>query len=131
LEKLHLDWVTCAGNGWCGLRNVNLDNDAADVDGVYVIVYFETKENYKAVKVGQSRAEDGGVSSRLKSHKEGKTEESKKILENEKHGTLYVTWAEVPVLKLNGVERYLGEMLKVDSDAVFPTSDLPILVNLP
>jgi len=118
-ETLH--WWKCENkNGnlvWCPLEQLNLNT--ATEEGVYII-WYENEESRRCVYVGQ-----GDVDDRLGKHKKDPD-----ILRHKKLGTLYVTWADIPKSKRNGVERFLADVLEPLEGEQHP-NDPHIAVNLP
>ena len=116
METLELSWMRCHGNDWCSFEY--LACYLIDEEGVYII-WCEGKTN-RVVYVGQ-----GDVRERLTAHRQ-----DNELLACRKYGRLQVTWAFVPVLKRDGVERFLAESYKPLLSARLP-SVWPIKVNLP
>jgi len=117
MEVLKLVWGKCNKNShWCNFINLNINSIETEI-GVYLIWYGGKEPKY--VRVGQ-----GIIKERLSIHK---TEEE--ILEYENLG-LFVTWADVPKNKLDGVEAYLGDVCNPLVGERFPDRTL-IKVNLP
>lgn len=95
-EVIQLEWVSWSKAGArLPLRTVNLSKVSAY--GVYII--WHGGSTPRVVRVGQ-----GDIAERLTAHRGDPI-----ILAYEKFGTLYVTWAAVPVRLVDGVERYLAE----------------------
>ena len=84
---------------WYALHEVDLsDPYYKDRVGVYVIAYWNGKDQQITVRIGQ-----GVIWNRIKSHRENPS-----IREYGQIGTLYVTWAEIPTQdERNPVERYV------------------------
>ena len=125
---MELKWLKCKPNQaddeshWCSFEHLDLSS-SAQVKGVYVI--WHSGPTAATVKVGQ--AFEGTVADRLSTHRSDDD-----ILVYTPFG-LYVTWAEVrDEAVLDGVERYLGEVLEpvVPDNPRFPDVD-PKAVNLP
>ena len=116
---MNIIWNTCVPNIWCSLLSVNLDHpNFNNPTGVYVI-FINTTDGFRAVRVGQ-----GIIKDRLAKHR----------LDNDilkyRSYRLSVTWAEVSSENLDGVERYLGDILQPLVGSAFPDVN-PIVVNLP
>ena len=119
-REMWIDWAHPNSAGWFILHSINLADPHFDgLGGVYVIWCSGLRA--ATVRVGQ-----GVVRSRLSSHR------TNPMIQRYDHiyGPLYVSWAEVPKHCRNGVERYLGLMLKPAVGRLFPAVD-PIKVNLP
>lgn len=115
---LTLNWIKCEGDVWCNLLNVNLSHEHfEDMAGIYII--WHGGEKPATVRVGQ-----GVIRDRIVQHRQ-----DPEILAY-KHHTLYVTWARVSQSQRDGVERYLGEVLKPKVGSRLPDAP-PIKVNLP
>ena len=125
IERLQLNWIICKDDNnnntiWCPLGTVALDHNLLDnVYGVYIIWYWDNNGQRQVHKVGQ--AKDDEIRERLKDHK-------RNYGSTYNNNTLYVTWAGVPIEKIDGVEKYLGEKLRPQD--VYPNA-IPIKVNLP
>ena len=113
---MKIDWVKREDDGWCHLERVNLDHVATN--GVYLI--WHGGENPRVIKVGQ-----GDIALRI-----CKLRKDPSILAYNPYGELYVTWAQVPASKRDGVVSYLTEtwlpLLNKPNSMVFP-----ITVNSP
>lgn len=110
---MQLEWVSCEGSVWCGLLRVNLDDaHFKDLKGVYIIW-----SGQRVVRLGS-----GVIRDRLKDHRDNP--------EIKKHPDLYVTWARVNANQMEGVEKYLADMLDPIVGERFPERT-PIEVNLP
>ena len=116
LTPLNLSWATCQGNVWCSLERVDLSTVRAR--GVYLI--WHAGNPPRAIYVGQ-----GDIAERLNSHRNDKT-----ILNYSVYGEIYVTWAEVPDIYRDGVERFLAEAYTPLVGQYFPNVH-PIPVTLP
>jgi len=112
-------WNKCVSGIWCQLNNVNLAHDHfTDMEGVYIIWHgSDNPENI--IKVGQ-----GNIAERLYSHRNDPE------IQGYNYKTLYVTWAKLMPIYHDGVEAYLGLVLKPLIAERFPSTDL-IKVNLP
>ena len=84
--------------------------------GVYVI--WHDGNPGRVVHVGQ-----GDVRTRLASHREDNS-----ITQYSKHGTLRVTWAAIPASQVDGVERYLADLLHPLVEDAHPSA-APVAVN--
>lgn len=113
---LTLKWVLSEAGKWLPFETFNISN--VTDSGVYVIWH----EGYpgRTVKVGQ-----GYIKSRLQSHRLDSA-----ITDYRNSGTLYVTWASVPALQMDGVERYFGDLLRPLVADRFPDV-LPVVANSP
>ena len=114
-----LTWGTC-GNppSWCELNSLNLNHNLFDdLEGVYIIWYWDQNSNLITVKVGQ-----GEIKERLEEHR-------RTFRHIHANVTLYVTWAKVfwPSDR-DGVEKFIGDTLL--PIGYYPDVD-PIYVNLP
>lgn len=113
-----LNWKKRQDGKWFKLTDVNLvDPHFIDLEGVYIIWYEGT--NQIVVRVGQ-----GEIKERISDH-----QTDPRIMTYKSHG-LYVTWAMVPPLYRNGIERYLFEKLKPIVGFRYPNVPA-IQVNLP
>ena len=113
---LTINWIKNTLNGWLPLEMVEL---AAVTDfGVYVIWHGGNPS--RVVRVGQ-----GDIADRVGAHKK-----DQQVLAYKQFGTLYVTWANVPVFQRDGVERYLAYTWKPLIGDRFPNVT-PIAVNSP
>jgi len=115
-EMLSVLWIKSTRGTWLPLEAVNLSN--VRTIGVYVIWHGGNPQ--RAVKIGQ-----GDIAERV-SHDRS----DKKILAYRSRGTLFVTWAAVPVEQMDGVERFLGSYYKPLVLDRHPDT-VPIPVNLP
>lgn len=116
---LTLRWTQAPGPTWYRLEGTNFGS--LDVGGVYVIYAGGTIATVPlCVDVGQ-----GDIADRLYNH-----QRDPNILSYRTRGTLRVTWAAVPVLYRDGVERYLAETLQPLAGRRYPDV-VPIPVNLP
>jgi hypothetical protein len=91
-----LNWIRGPANEWLSFETLHLSRIGAD--GVYVLWYGGPKPG--TIRVGK-----GDIASQLKSHRN-----DPKILAYGGLG-LFVSWAEVPFLLQDGIERYLAEQL--------------------
>ena len=114
-----LSWNQCQGDVWCKLNSVNLQHEHFNNrGGVYVI--WHGGENPHTVYVGQT----GDLRVRFRDHRN-----DERI---QRYGSLglYVTWANVVPALRDGVERYLGELLRPKVETNLPTVQ-PVEVQLP
>jgi hypothetical protein len=114
---LTVSWIKC-GNGanWCPFDTVNLSN--VSVMGVYII--WHEGNPGRVVYVGQ-----GDVVARITTHRR-----DSRITDYEKQGRLRVTWASVPAVQRDGVERYLADKWSPPVGDAHPVA-APIAVNSP
>ena len=116
MDNLDVSWAKCKNDVWCSLDRVILTD--VTTYGVYVIWYVTKDGKIRVVRVGK-----GDIKSRLQSHRNDTD-----ITKYSKYGALLTTWARVSEKYVDGVEKYLGDML--DPDKRHPDVD-PIRVNLP
>ena len=112
--ELTLTWKKYE-SGWYRLEALNV-TDVYD-EGVYIIWQLPSKE---FVYVGQ-----GDIAMQIAKRREDPT-----ITEHRKSGTLYVTWASVPITSWDGIERYLANQYNPMEGPSHPDVP-PIPVNLP
>lgn len=110
------DWGKNTLGRWCVLPNTNFS--VLSFSGVYIIWGYLNSQ-IVVIKVGQStnlanRISDYKVDNQLLSYCEYPL----------------VTWTKLPVVRLNGVERYIGEYYNPLISKRFPDA-APIEVNLP
>ena len=123
---LHPFWVKCENNAWCSLRQVDLRHNYYDnLVGVYIIWYWDNLGNPITVKIGQ-----GNIKNRITAHRRDPQ------IQAYAHMNLLVTWTSIPSYLLDGVEAYLGKVLKPRVGSLFPNAKsipvgLPFLVNPP
>lgn len=118
---LDLTWKQCEKGHWCRLEYVDLDGPYfknKDIRGVYII--WRSTEHPNVVYVGQ-----GSIANRLMAHRH-----DTRIMGHGSHSVLYVTWAEVPDDKMDGVERFLVDIFNPIAVDRAPDAQ-PITVNLP
>ena len=115
---LQVQWINTYGDG-NPITLGTLDLGTVTAQGIYIIWYRGSPG--RVVRLGQ-----GDVSNRLGAHRAdpaitnfGKT-----------NGQLYVTWAEIPALSRDGVERYLANLYPPLVGDAFPDV-VPIAVNAP
>jgi hypothetical protein len=113
---LTVTWIKSTKNEWLRFEAFNLGSCTTD-PGVYVI--WHSGQPPWTVRVGQ-----GDVADRI-----GKHRIDSEILAYRAHG-LFVTWASVPALYLDGVERFLADQLRPLVGERHPNV-VPIPVNLP
>jgi hypothetical protein len=113
-----LEWIKCNGQQWCDFMNLNLDHPHFNnLGGVYIIWHGGPTPH--VVRVGQ-----GIIKDRLRAH------QSDQEIIKYQNNSLYVTWAEVPLVYRDGVERHLAEKWGPLVGARFP--EVPsIEVNSP
>jgi len=121
------NWVKRTDQAWLRLEKVDLSE--VTTQGVYLIWHGaytwrdqngrECLQQSRWVRVGQ-----GVICDRLQVHR------SDAAILKYRAGTLYVTWASIPVAQRDGVERYLGEQLNPLVAERFPQA-VPIPVRLP
>ncbi len=112
---LTLTWIKSVNNSWLGLDFPNLSD--ITTTGVYVI--WHGGQTPRTVRVGQ-----GIIRDRLSAHKRDAA-----VLRYQPHG-LWVTWAAVPAHQMDGVERYLANLLSPLVGDAFPNVT-PLAVNSP
>jgi hypothetical protein len=111
---MQLSWQKCLGNVWGSLLWVDLGHiHFNSMEGVYVIWQM----NGPVIRVGQ-----GVIKDRLATHRNDSAVT--------RYQNLLVTWAPVPAIYRNGVERYLANTLRPIIGDAFPNA-YPIAVNLP
>lgn len=113
-----LNWNKCLGDVWCKLNSVNLQHEHFNNrGGVYVI--WHGGENPATVYVGQ-----GNLRDRFSAHR------NNVLIQSYDRYSLYVTWADVEPGFRDGVERYLGGLLRPKVGTNLPDVS-PIEVQLP
>jgi hypothetical protein len=118
--SIELDWVRGRSGEWLSLDSLDLTHPHfVKLIGVYVI--WAPTGLPAAVRVGQ-----GAIAKRLCAHRENPEIRHHDVLD----GPLLATWAWVPGGALDGVERYLGLMLRPRVGSLFPCAAL-VFVNLP
>lgn len=111
-HKMRVKWVRYKNKSWCQLNTLNLDKVKSF--GIYVI----WKPQSNVIRIGQ-----GDVASELQSHRNNPS--ISKFGNN-----LLVTWATIPELYLDGVERFLYEQFSpIHADRI--TTSRLVRVNLP
>ena len=117
---LSIFWMKCKNNAWCSLHHVDLSHNYYDnFEGIYIIWYWDNFGNPVTVKVGQ-----GNIRNRITAHR------SNPQIQGYAHLNLRVTWTAIPSSLLDGVEAYLGKVLKPRVGLLFPNAK-PIPVTLP
>ena len=113
-----INWQICSNNEWCRLNDLDLDTmNLQNLPCVYVIWYLNDKGQRVHVKVGQT----DNIKSRLSDHRIEFQQDYSNV-------TLCVTWAKVSQNDQDGIESYLGNLLKPEDR--YP--DVPqIVVSLP
>ena len=120
-QPAQVQWGTCENDRWCDLWKVRLKNPK--LVGVYIIWRVAPKplmQLKQVVYVGQ-----GVVQDRIEEHREDFD-----ILTELVEHDAYVTWAALRPSALNGVERYLANLLKPLVGVRHPAAE-PIPVSLP
>lgn len=112
-----LQWAKNQEGGYYTLKGYNFSEIKAV--GVYHIWCVGNGRKFN-VRSGQ-----GIIGARLTAHKADPN-----IMRHAESGTLYVTWAVVPSLLLDRVERYLAEYYQPVEGDRFPDVE-PLVVNLP
>lgn len=114
----NINWIKYDSGLWCGLINLDLDQQHFDnLEGVYIIWNGDTQNN--VVRVGQ-----GIIKDRLSAHRI-----DQEILTHG-HNGLFVTWVAVNIQYRDGVERYLAETFSPKVGNHFPLVPA-IMVNHP
>jgi hypothetical protein len=113
---LKLDWIKSTDNKWLRFESVILDD--VFTQGVYIIWYIGNPS--KVVYVGQ-----GDIAERIRKHRARPD-----ITKYSSKGSLYVTWASVPLAWRDGVECYLANMFDPLVGDAYPESK-PVPVNPP
>ncbi|HQM85677.1 MAG TPA: hypothetical protein PLD55_13445 [bacterium] len=110
---LNVIWQKCEGDVWCDFLNLDLTHrHFKDLKGVYIIWSGET-----VVRLGS-----GIIKNRIAEHREN--------AEITKWPKLKVTWAEINANQMEGVEKYLADILNPVIGERFPDR-IPIKVNFP
>ena len=113
-----LNWQLCTGNEWCRLYDVDLDTITLDnLPCIYIIWYWNDQGQRVHVKIGQT----DNIKGRLSDHRA-------EYQQDYSNANLLVTWAKVSQNDQNGIENYLGNLLKPRDR--YPNVP-PIQVNLP
>ena len=117
---MNLFWLKCENNAWCSLRDVDLSHSYYDnFVGIYIIWYWDNLGHPVTVKVGQ-----GNLRERLTAHN------TDPRIQQYAHLNLLVTWTDTLPYHRDGVEAYLGKVLKPRVGSLFPNAK-PIPVSLP
>jgi len=111
---LNVTWVQSQAGTWLPFETFNI----ADVKAYGVYSIWHDGNPSRTVYVGQ-----GDIKSRLLAHRS-----NPKITKYSAYGTLRVTWAELSAAQVDGVERYLADMLLPLVGEAHPDV-LPIPVN--
>ena len=116
---MYVSWIKCAGDVWCGLNALNLEDDYFHnrPQGVYIIWHGD--RNPQTVYVGQ-----GDIRSRILSHRHNSD------IQHYNSFGLYVSWTVVSPPLRDGIEAYLSESLRPLVGTHHPVSR-HIAVNLP
>ena len=111
---MNVNWGTCGDdNHWCDFDRLTLNSDGfKDKKGVYIIWSGKT-----VIRLGS-----GIIKDRIAAHRED--------AEINKYENMKVTWAKVNANQMEGVEKYLSELLEPLVGDRFPDRT-PIEVNLP
>jgi hypothetical protein len=111
---MKVNWGKCYPNSsWCSLKNLNLDHEIfIELTGVYII--WNSNE---VIRIGS-----GIIRNRLKEHRENP--------EIKSFPNTLVTWAKVNGNQVEGVEKFLADILNPALGDRFPDRT-PIAVNLP
>ncbi len=111
---MNVNWGTCGeDNHWCDFERLTLNSNGFEgKKGVYIIWSGKT-----VIRVGS-----GLIKDRISVHKDN--------LEINKYKDLKVTWAKVNATQMEGVEKYLSDVLDPLVGERFPKRT-PIEVNLP
>lgn len=113
---INVNWSTTQTGEWFTIEGYNFSSITAL--GVYII-WCEGQPGIP-IRIGQ-----GVIGARLTAHKSDHL-----IMRHRTKGTMRVTWAEVPALSLDGVERFLGDLYQPIEGDRFPDAT-PLRVNLP
>lgn len=118
---MNVTWIKCKADNWCPLETLDLES-MREVSGVYIIWHEGNLHQAPwTVRVGQGAP----IKTRLSAHRN-----DKEILAYRSIGILRVTWAAVPALQRDGIERFLGNNLQPRVGSLFPVA-LPLAVNYP
>ena len=106
---MDVKWIKCGPTDhWCSLEQLDLDS-VGDVGGVYII--WHEGNPGRVVRIGQGDP----IKTRLSSHRN-----DRQVLVYRNSGKLLVTWAELPLLLRDGVERYLADTWPPLVGSAFP-----------
>ena len=123
-KPFQVKWGLNTERQWASL--FNSDFSELSISGVYIIWGYNIHNSHVIIKVGQSR----NLSERLPSYQYN-TKDNKVIEHLDKFSNMYVTWAKLPRLYLDGVENYLGKHhYRPLIAGAFPDAS-PIAVNCP
>lgn len=110
---MNLNWIKCQNGIWCDFLKVNLEHKHFnDLKGVYIIW-----SNKTTVRLGS-----GEIKERIAEHRNN--------VEITKYSNLKITWVQIHANQMEGVEKYLAEILDPIVGERFPDRT-PIEVNLP
>nr|BFF39791.1 hypothetical protein BACY1_15960 [Tenacibaculum mesophilum] len=108
-----VEWIYCQNNEWCDFLTLNLENQHFNnLNGVYIIWSGKT-----IVRLGS-----GEIKNRIADHRNNPD-----IIA---YPNLKVTWAKINANQMQGVEKYLADVLNPEIGERFPNRT-PIEVNLP
>lgn len=113
---LRVQWIKSRAGTWLPLQTLDLSSVRSD--GVYLI--WHAGQPARVVRLGQ-----GDVRDRLGAHRN-----DREITGYVRFGRLLVTWASVPAVQRDGVERYLADTWPPLVGDAFPNVR-PIAVNSP
>ncbi len=114
-----LEWFKCKGNQWCNLFKLDLNHEfLKDSEGVFVI-WTGAGKNTKFLSVGY-----GNISAQLKTNK------AELAIQAFQHIGVYVSWAEAPVNKHQGIALFLNRTLDPAIMGSLPKA-MAIKVNMP
>ena len=112
-------WMKCTTNCWCSFWNVNLEDQYFNnLNGVYIIWYYDDQGVPRTFRVGQ-----GNIKDRTNFHRS-------EYRQQYGNWDLYITCTEVDMRKVDGVERYLHNVLNPLIDERSPNV-IPISIDLP
>jgi hypothetical protein len=113
-------WEKCENDTWCLLKTLDLSDSCFDnLRGVYIIWYFDGSGNPITVKVEKGDIRDKLISDRINPQ-----------IQRYADLNLLVTWTNIPLHLLNGVEVYLSEVLQPLVRSFLPdaTTSIPIIL---
>ena len=115
---MEVDWYHCKGGFWCELNKIDLNHPHLDdISGVYIIWCGTSERSVLRIGAGNIRAE------LYKNRFDIAIQAFTRL-------GIYVTWAEVPPDKRNGVEYYLIKEL-IPKFTKLPAKQGAVKVNLP
>lgn len=115
---MNIHWIKYPNGEWINLLTIDLNQGHFnDMAGVYII--WSNSSQPRTIRVGQ-----GFIRDRLSDHRQDPN-----ILQYQNFG-VFVTWARINSSQLNGVERYLADVLRPLYGSRYPDV-IPIEVNLP